>query len=177
MPGDSSKIPPSQTPSSGVGFLLSQVGAHVAATFAERIASFGLKPYHAGILNVLANHPGLTQQALADLLGVFPSRLVALLDDLTKLELIERRTSPADRRTYSLHLTQAGHDMGSKICSVAEGMQDDICGALNEKERVTLAELLTRIVAQQKITPGVHPGYRKLGGGGGCGDEDTGGRP
>ena len=32
-----------------------------------------------------------------------------------------------------------------------------------EKERKLLAELLTRIVAQQNITPAVHPGYRQLG--------------
>ena len=89
----------SQTPPAGVGFLLSQVGAHVAATFAERIAPFGLKPYHAGILNILAQKSGLTQQDLADLLGIFPSRLVALLDELSKLKLIERRATPTDRRT------------------------------------------------------------------------------
>lgn len=177
MPGDSRKSSSHQTPPAGVTFLLSQVGAHVAATFAERIAPFSLKPYHAGILSILAQQPGLTQQGLADLLGIFPSRLVALLDDLTKLQLIERRATPVDRRTYSLHLTPAGREMCGRIGQLAEQMQDEICGALDAKERSTLASLLTRIVAQQKITPGVHPGFRKLGGGGSCGDEEAGGRP
>lgn len=162
-----------QTPSVGVAFLLSQVGAHVAARFSESVAPFGLKPYHAGILSVLANKPGLTQQGLADLLGIFPSRLVALLDDLAKLKFIERRATPTDRRTYALHLTEAGHAMWIKIGELAEQMQNDVCASLSAKERATLAELLTRIVAQQQITPGVHPGYRRLGNGGGCGDEEA----
>ena len=159
-----------QTPAPGVAFLLSQVGSHVAGCFAEKIAPLGLKPYHAGILSILTNRPGLTQQGLADLLGVFPSRLVALLDDLSKQKLIERRATPADRRTYSLHLTKAGRDMWAKMGELAERMQEEVCGALTAKERETLAELLTRIVTQQQITPGVHPGFRKLGGG--CGEED-----
>lgn len=173
MPGPSDPTPSPQTSPAGVGFLLSQVGAHVAARFSERVAPFGLKPYHAGILGVLAGKPSLTQQGLADLLGIFPSRLVGLLDDLAKLKLIERRATPTDRRTYALHLTETGSEMWIKIGDAAEQMQEDVCAALSPQERDTLAELLTRIATHQKITPGVHPGYRKLGGGG-CGDEETG---
>jgi DNA-binding MarR family transcriptional regulator len=155
----------------GVPFLLSQVGAHVAGCFAERIAPLGLRPYHAGILGVLARNAGITQQALADLLGMFPSRLVGLLDDLGKAKMIERRASPSDRRTYALHLTKGGHGALAKIGKLAGQMQEDICAALSEKEREVLADLLTRIAAQQKITPGVHPGYRKMGGA--CDREDS----
>jgi DNA-binding MarR family transcriptional regulator len=95
---------------------------------------------------------------------MFPSRLVGLLDELEKQKLIERRASPSDRRTYALHLTKAGRDALSEIGKVARRHQEDLCAALNEKERKLLAELLTRIVSQQKITPDVHPGYRQMGG-------------
>ncbi|MDR3404427.1 MAG: MarR family winged helix-turn-helix transcriptional regulator [Chthoniobacter sp.] len=159
-----------KAPPPGVPFLLSQVGAHVAGCFAERIAPLGLRPYHAGILGVLASNAGITQQALADLLGMFPSRLVGLLDDLGKAKMIERRAGPSDRRTYALHLTKGGRDALAKIGQVATQMQDDMCAALDEKERGVLADLLSRIVAQQKITPGVHPGYRRMEGA--CGAED-----
>jgi DNA-binding MarR family transcriptional regulator len=174
MAPDSRKSAP-QTPAPGVAFLLSQVGSHVAGCFAEKIAPLGLKPYHAGILSILTNQPGLTQQGLADLLGIFPSRLVALLDDLSKQKLIERRATPSDRRTYSLHLTEAGHNMWAKMGELAEQMQEEVCGALTTKERETLTDLLTRIVTQQQITPGVHPGFRKLDGG--CGQEEASDRP
>jgi len=152
-----------KTPPPEVAFLLSQVGAHVAGKFAERIAFLGLKPYHAGILRVLADQPGLTQQALCDLLGMFPSRLVGLLDELGAEKLIERRKSPADRRTYALHLTKAGRDAVTKILKAAGQLQDDLCAALSATERKQLGAFLTRIVAQQQITPGIHPSYRKLG--------------
>jgi len=148
----------------GLAFLLSQVGAHAAARFAERIAPLKLKPHHSGILRILENDAGVTQQALCDLLGMFPSRLVGLLDELEKMKLIERRESPTDRRTYALHLTKTGRDMLSEIGKLARQHQDDLCAALNEKERTLMMELLTRIVTQQQITPNVHPGYRQMGG-------------
>jgi len=167
---DSKKSPPPRS-NAFVLFLLSQVGAHASACFSDRIAPLGLKPYHAGILSVLGNNAGLTQQALADLLGMFPSRLVALLDEMGKLKLIERRESPSDRRTYALHLTKAGHDAWMKVGQLSVLLQDDLCAALNEKERAALADMLNRMVAEQKITPGVHPGFRRMGGA--CGDKDT----
>jgi DNA-binding MarR family transcriptional regulator len=154
---------PNKTGTPELAFLLSQVGAHAAMRFAERIAPLKIRPYHSGILRILGNGPGITQQSLCDLLGMFPSRLVGLLDELQKLKLIERRESPSDRRTYALHLTKAGRDMLSEISRAARQHQDDLCAALNEKERTLLAEFLSRIVKQQQITPAVHPGYRQLG--------------
>lgn len=158
----------------GLAFLLSQVGAHAAARFAERIAPLKLKPHHSGILRILESEPGITQQALCDLLGMFPSRLVGLLDELEKQKLIARRESPSDRRSHVLHLTKAGRDALTEIGKLARQHQDDLCAALNAQERMLLTDLLTRIVAQQQITPAVHPGYRQMGGAGG--NEETSGK-
>ena len=147
-----------------VAFLLSQLGAHSAARYAGRIAPLNLRPHHTGILRILGEQPGLTQQALCDLLGMFPSRLVGLLDELQKMKLVERRESSNDRRTYALYLTKAGRKMLSKVLEVSQEVQKEMCAALNAKERALLAELMTRIVEQQQITPAVHPGYRQVGG-------------
>lgn len=151
-------------PADGLAFLLSQVGAHAAAGFAERLEPLGLKPPHAGILGVLKQANGLSQQALCEKLGVFPSRLVALLDELEKRGLVERRDSPHDRRSHALSLTDAGRSALDKIGRVGREHQNHLCAGLNDAERAQLAGLLRRIAAEQGLTPGVHPGYRKLGG-------------
>jgi DNA-binding MarR family transcriptional regulator len=169
MAGSSSRKRPSNPLPASVPFLLSQLGAHVSVTFGDHLAPLGLKPWHAGVLNILASNAGITQQALADLLGVFPSKIVGLLDELAKMKLTERRESPSDRRTYALHLTKAGHDTWNKIAKMTVVIEDDLCTALDKDEGKLLANLLARIAAQQKITPGVHPGYRRMGAG--CGEE------
>ena len=146
-----------------LAFLLSQVGAHSAARFAERLTPLQVAPAHTGILRVLRQADGLSQQALGERLGVFPSRIVGLLDDLEERELVERRQSPTDRRSYALYLTDKGREMVQQIDRVSSEHQDALCAALAEPERAQLAELLQRIADEQGLTPGVHPGYRALG--------------
>jgi DNA-binding MarR family transcriptional regulator len=144
-----------------VAFLLAQVGAHAAGLFAERLAPLGLAPQHAGILRLLAREQGSSQRELADRLGIQPSRLVALLDELESRGVIERRDDPADRRSYALHLTQSGRATLAEIGRVARQHGAALCAALDEDERRQLGSLLARIAAEQGLTPGVHPGYRR----------------
>jgi DNA-binding MarR family transcriptional regulator len=149
----------------GLGFLLSQVGAHAAARFADCIAPLKLAPPHVGILNAVAGADGLSQQALCDKLGIFPSRLVGLLDELEERKLVERRNSPSDRRSYALYVTRAGRAALKEIETLARANQESLCAALNAAERAQLASLLQRIADQQQLTPGIHPGYKRMGGG------------
>jgi DNA-binding MarR family transcriptional regulator len=148
-----------------LAFLLSQVGAHAAARFAERLEPLGLKPPHAGVLRVIEEADGLSQQALGERLGLFPSRLVGMIDDLEGRGLVERRDSPIDRRSYALYLTPAGRKALDDIRRVGHEHQDALCAGLDAEERAQLRDFLTRIAAGQGLTPGVHPGFRKLGGG------------
>lgn len=147
----------------GVAFLLAQVGAHAADKFAERLRPLKLNPAHAGILRAINHAQGISQQALAQQLGMFPSRMVLVLDELERLGFVERRPSARDRRTYALHLTARGNARLEAIGRIAREHQEALCAALNPGERETLASLLSRIAEQQDLTAGVHPGYRKLG--------------
>jgi DNA-binding MarR family transcriptional regulator len=147
----------------GLAFLLSQVGAHVAGRFAERLEPLEIKPPHVGILRVIGQTDGLSQQALGEKLGMFASRLVAVLDELEGRGLVERRDSPTDRRSYALFITRAGREMLEQIGQISRTLQDALCASLDDAERAILAELLARIAAEQRLTPGVHPGFRKLG--------------
>jgi DNA-binding MarR family transcriptional regulator len=154
----------SQTGPRGVAFLLAQIGAHGAAKFAERLEVLKLSPPQAGIIGLIGRRSGLSQQALANLLGMFPSRLVLMLDELERSGLIERRANAGDRRTYSLYLTASGTKVLQAIGRIARQHDEALCAALNENERETLARLLSRIAEEQQLRPGVHPGYRRLGG-------------
>jgi DNA-binding MarR family transcriptional regulator len=147
----------------GLGFLLAQVGGHAAAKFAERLAPLDLVPAHAGILRLLSTSAGLSQQELASRLGIHPSRLVAILDDLEARRLVERRQSPSDRRSYAIHLSEAGNQTLKEISRIARQHTESVCAALDESERQELASLLQRIADQQGLRPGVHPGYARLG--------------
>lgn len=147
----------------GLAFLLAQVGAHAAMRFGERLAEAGLAPPHAGILRAIKQADGLSQREVGEKLGMFPSRLVQMLDELEKLGLVERRSRPDDRRSHALHLTEAGGEAFDRIMRISREHQDALCAALDDGERAQLAALLRRIADEQELVPGIHPGYRKLG--------------
>ncbi len=164
-PGDAAAEPsraPASPPGPGAAFLLAQLGAYAAAQFTGRVAELDLVPAQTGLLRAVAASPGQSQQALAQLLGTPPSRLVALVDALEERGIMERRRNPNDRRLHALHLTEDGHQLLHTIGEVARAHNDAICGALDPTERDQLRALLTRIADDHGLTPGVHPGYRNL---------------
>ena len=146
----------------GAAFLLAQLGAHAAYRFADRIAHLGITPAHAGIIRFIARMPGSNQQRLAKFLGVLPSRMVLLIDELVKKNLIERRRSTKDRRHSELVLTQKGKRTLAKLSKIAITHEATLCGGLTSEECETLARLGRKIVVHQGLTPDVHPGYRNL---------------
>ena len=148
----------------GAHFLLAQLGSHAAAQFAERLGGLSLAPPHSGILHILAETPGLTQQSLSKKLGMVPSRLVALLDELEARGLTERRRDEKDRRRHALCLTDKGRRTLAAIGEIAREHERRLLAALSEQEREQLAAVLQRIADQQGLTRNVHPGYRRLGG-------------
>lgn len=144
-------------------FLLAQLGAHAASQFAERMKVLGLAPSDAGIVRLLRIAAGLSQQELAARLKIHPSRLVAILDNLEKRGIVERRANPEDRRLYSLYLTNEGERTLQQIGQVAHQHQEALLGALSPEQRATLADLLQKVADHQGLTRGVHPGYQRLG--------------
>ena len=153
---------PGPSRSFGPAFLLAQLGSHAARRFAERLAKLRLQPAHSGILYSVAGTPGLTQQALARRLGMVPSRLVALLDELDGRGLIQRSTDPGDRRRHALLLTEKGKKALAAIGDLSREHQHVLLAALSSAEQQQLANLLQRIADQQGLTRNVHPGYKTL---------------
>lgn len=143
-----------------VAFLLSQVGAAAAQRFAERLGDLDLTPGDVGILRLIAGDPELSQRALADRLGVAPSRVVVLLDRLEKHGLVERVRSVRDRRHHELALTDAGREVMAAMRDIGRAHEREITSALTADERDQLGALLTRIADSLGLTPDVHPGYR-----------------
>lgn len=148
---------------SSAAFLLAQVGAHAAAKFAERLTKLKLTPAHAGILRILGSTPAITQQRLAGILRMAPSRLVALIDEMEKRGVVERRENATDRRRYALHLTETGRSTLAAIGRISREHSQALLATLSQKEQGQLASFLQRIADEQGLTRGVHPGYVQMG--------------
>ena len=148
---------------SDVAFLLAQLGAYAAERFGERAAAVDFSRPQAGLLRLIARQPGLSQQAVADQLGMPASRLVALVDGLQDRGLVERRRNPDDRRHYALYLTAAGEDAMRVLADIAIEHEAVVTAPLTAAERTELSALLGKLAEAHALRPGIHPGFRHVG--------------
>jgi DNA-binding MarR family transcriptional regulator len=141
----------------GVAFLLAQLGFHSTRLWKDRLAPLGIDPRHAVLLRHVAAAQGQSQQALGRAMQIPPSRMVALVDELERAGLLERRPSPADRRAHALHLTGDGRRLLDRLMQVSAEHEAQLCAGLTQAERHRLIDLLSRIAAEQGLAAGVHP--------------------
>jgi DNA-binding MarR family transcriptional regulator len=92
-----------------------------------------------------AEHGGLSQRELGDLLGIDPSAVVALVDDLQKAGFVRRDPHPDDRRTRLVALTAEGGKAFARASALAAEVDDETLGPLDPDERAQLVRLLRRI--------------------------------
>lgn len=143
---------------STLAFLLSQVGIHASQRFAERIAEVDLNPPLFRILNLIDAAEGRSQQAIGEAIQVPPSRMVALVDELEQRGLVERRPDPADRRVRALYLTRKGRNALTRGREIAEAHEQELTRGMSEADRTRLVKLLQKLVDEQAIGKGIHPG-------------------
>jgi DNA-binding MarR family transcriptional regulator len=155
---DGAAAEPAESEHPGFAFLLVQLGVHAARQFAERLAPLGVEPRHVGMLTRLAANEGLPQRAIGELIGLNPTQMVFLVDELEDRGFVERRRNPADRRSYGLYLTETGRDMLAKVRAVGLAHQADLGLALSADEQDQLTALLRRLARQQGISEQSLPG-------------------
>jgi MarR family transcriptional regulator for hemolysin len=87
---------------------------------------------------------GVTQQVLAERIGIHPAALVRTLDQAEQAQLLERRVVPGNRRQRAIHLLPEGQrvaaSMERKLRKLrAELMEDVPAGDLEAAVRVLAA--------------------------------------
>jgi DNA-binding MarR family transcriptional regulator len=140
-----------------LAFLIAQVGSHAQSSFGKQVDPLGLRMAHVGVLKAIFRADGPTQRELGDALGMFPSNLVRLIDELEEKELVRRGKSAEDRRSHTLQLTEKGQGVALELIALTRAHQDRICTSLAPAERRELTRLLQKIATEQGLRPGVHP--------------------
>jgi MarR family transcriptional regulator, transcriptional regulator for hemolysin len=73
---------------------------------------------------------GVSQQALAERLGVNPAALVRTLDQAEQAQLLERRVVPANRRQRGLYLLPEGQQLAKRMESALRTLRAELLGDL-----------------------------------------------
>ncbi|WP_344085106.1 MarR family winged helix-turn-helix transcriptional regulator [Luedemannella helvata] len=85
-----------------------------------------------------------SQLALANRLGIDPTVMTYLIDDLVAADLVERRPNPADRRQRQIIATAGGREAIATLCGQVTAAEAVVLAALDEKERLDFRRLLLK---------------------------------
>ena len=110
----------------------------------EGLESIGLTPASFGLLNLLGARSGATQRELGSEMGIDPSTMVSLIDELETAGLAKRRPHPTDRRAREVVITPKGRRLLERGRQMALQVEDEVLGGLSAGERRELLKLLRR---------------------------------
>src|SRR5437773_3373755 len=135
------------------GMLLVKVGHAAERWYTEALKPTGLTPRHLGVLFELRARP-TSQQALIDSIGVDPSRLVGLLNDLEADGLIVRRRDPEDRRRHIVEVSKEGRARLAAAEKAAGEVEERLFAAIDAEQREELLRALAQVADATGILEG-----------------------
>ncbi len=124
---------------------------------AEMLASVGLTPALFALLNVLGARDGAIQQQLSSDIGIDPSAMVKLINELEAAGLAERRRRPGDRRAWEVTITPAGRSTLEQARQLVADVEEYVLGELSTSERRQLLTLLRRALVSAPPQPPWRP--------------------
>jgi MarR family transcriptional regulator, lower aerobic nicotinate degradation pathway regulator len=120
---------------------------------ADGLASLGLTTAAFAVLNVLGARDGTIQQQLSTDIGMDPSAMVKLINELEEGGLAERRRRPNDRRAWEVKITPKGRHTLQRAKRLASEIEDEVLAGLTAAERRQLLALLRRALASAPPQP------------------------
>lgn len=147
-------------PFRSVAFMLSSLGYTISRRFQQTLGPLELEPGEFALLRGVAASEGEPQNALAERLHISPSWMVAIVDELERRGLLERRPHARDRRVRNLHLTAAGKKLQKQAERAAQQFDGQVTDPLTELEMQQLLDLLDRVAAGLELEPGAHAAMR-----------------
>ncbi|SED51869.1 MarR family winged helix-turn-helix transcriptional regulator [Streptomyces sp. TLI_105] len=126
-------------------YLLSRIGKTARGRLADRLAGRGLRLWDMAVLAALSDFGPHAQRDLVVRLGVDPSDIAKVVDQLTTGGYVERARDPEDRRRVSVTLAPAGRDLLAELDAEARSVQDELLAPLAPEERALLQGLLLRV--------------------------------
>ena len=124
---------------------------------AELLDSIDLTTALFALLNVLGAREGTIQQQLSSDMGIDPSAMVKLINELEEAGLAERRRRPNDRRAWEVVITATGRRTLERARRLATQVEDEILAGLSVTDRRQLLTLMRRALASAPPQPPWRP--------------------
>lgn len=127
------------------GFLVNDVTRIMRKLFDRRAVKFDLTRAQWRALKRVHHGEGMTQNDLAEYLEMEPIAVGRVIDRLQKAGFIERRSDPADRRVWRLHLTAKAHDVVDDMEQISNELFKQAQRGISAGDMKTMLDVFTRM--------------------------------
>jgi len=122
--------------------LIHKLGNEVMRRAERPLEEMGLTGRQYIALAVLQSDAPTSQAELARMLGLLPAQLVAVIDELERDGLAERRRDNVDRRRSVVRLTPKGRRLLARGDALGARIEDELLGHLDPAQRARLHDVL-----------------------------------
>ncbi|QQO08428.1 MarR family winged helix-turn-helix transcriptional regulator [Breznakiella homolactica] len=112
---------------------------------AKELRETGINTRQGIILKILLSEDGLTQKELTSRLEITSSSCGELITKLEQAGYLERRSSPADKRTFNVYLTDSGRILAKQYKKTCVVELEEWASDLTEREKEQLFHLLGKL--------------------------------
>lgn len=142
--------PESQAPEARLeqfpGHMFRRLHQVAVARFSKEIDPYGITPLQWAALDTIQRQPGIDQSALSRAIELDTSTAAGVIYRLEARQLIERRTSPTDRRLRILFLTPDGEALLAQVTPLVIAIQEWLTEPLTPEERPQFMKLMSKII-------------------------------
>ena len=97
------------------------------------------------ILDLLAVHDGMSQQQIADRLGIRPQSASEAIANMETAGLVQRQANQQDKRSTLIFITPEGKHKQAEMLAERIRNAKRVFAPLREEEKETLLQLLSRV--------------------------------
>ncbi|SFS72047.1 MarR family winged helix-turn-helix transcriptional regulator [Saccharopolyspora flava] len=129
-----------------LGFLLSRASGVVARSVSAELEPLGLRVRSYSVLALSAEEgAGINQRRLAEIIGLDPSQVVALVDELEQRDLVARIPDPRDRRNKLVQATESGRELVAEAQARVTELEDGYFHRMSPRRLDELRAILREI--------------------------------
>ncbi len=99
------------------------------------------------ILDLLTQQDGVTQQQIAEMLGIRPQSASEAICNMEAQGLLSRQINEQDRRSCRIYITPAGRIRQAELLNMRIENAKRVLSPLTEEEKNTLLQLLEKVTA------------------------------
>lgn len=129
-----------------LGYKFKLVSQLMYRDFLDRLAPYGLTPFHYLVLCCLWEEDGLSTSGIAEKLGQLGATLTGVVDRMEERNLVYRERDLQDRRIVRIWLTSEGEKLKDVLPAIGEETINKALEGVSEADHALVSKVLDWIV-------------------------------